>query len=80
MDIFGAIVTYVVIWVIVLFMILPIGVRQPEEQETGHMPGAPENPRLWLKFAATSAIAAVLWGLAYFAFQTGLIALPSVPN
>ena len=33
MDIVGGFVAYVVIWVVVLFLVLPFGVRQPEETE-----------------------------------------------
>jgi predicted secreted protein len=75
MDTVGGIVAYVVIWVVVLFMVLPFGVRQPDETEPGHMPGAPDNPRIGLKFAVTSAIAAAVWGGLYFAVQNGWIGL-----
>lgn len=78
MDVIGGIVAYVVIWVVVLFMVLPFGVRQPDVTESGHMPGAPENPRIGLKFAITSAIAAVLWLILHFAVVYGVIGLPTV--
>ena len=77
MDIVGGIVAYVVICVVVLFMVLPFGVRQPEETEAGHMPGAPDNPRIGLKIAVTSGIAAVIWIILYFAVEYGLIGLPA---
>lgn len=76
MDMVGGIVAYVVIWVIVLFMVLPFGLRQPDEVEPGHMPGAPENPRIGLKFAVTTAIAAVIWLALHLAVSYGLIGLP----
>lgn len=76
MDIIGGIVAYVVIWTVVLFMVLPFGVRQPDEQESGHMPGAPENPRIGLKFLVTTGIAAVIWLVLDFAIIYGLIGLP----
>ena len=76
MDIVGGIVAYVIVWVVVLFMVLPIGVRQPAETEEGHMPGAPENPRIGLKFAATSAIAGAVWIALYFALEYDVISLP----
>jgi predicted secreted protein len=65
-----------VIWVVVLFMVLPFGVRQPEETGAGHMPGAPENPHIGLKFAVTSGITAVIWIVLYFAVDFGWISLP----
>lgn len=76
MEIFGGIVAYIVIWVIVFFMVLPFGVRQPDELEPGHMPGAPENPRIGLKFLVTSGVAAVVWLLLDIAIIYGLIGLP----
>jgi predicted secreted protein len=76
MDLVGGIVAYVVIWTIVLFMVLPFGVRQPDETETGHMPGAPENPRIGLKFLVTTGIAAVVWLILDVAIIYGLIGLP----
>lgn len=77
MGIFGGIVAYFLIWVIVLFMVLPIGVRQPDETESGHMPGAPENPRIFTKFLLTSGIAGILWLGLYFAIYFGVIELPA---
>jgi len=75
-DLVGGIVTYVVVWVVVLFMVLPFGVRQPDETEQGHMPGAPENPRIGLKFAVTSGITAVIWIVLYFVVDAGWLSLP----
>ena len=76
MDAVGGVVAYVIIWVVVLFMVLPFGVRQPDETEPGHMPGAPENPRIGLKLAVTSGIAAVIWIVLYVAVDYGWISLP----
>ncbi len=55
------IMVYVVIWCVVLFTVLPWGVRPVENPEPGHMSGAPENPRLLLKFAVTTVIAVIIW-------------------
>lgn len=68
-----AIVVYVIIWWLVLFTVLPWGVKRPEEPEPGHEPGAPVNPRMWLKVAITTAIASVLFGLVYWAIAADLI-------
>lgn len=76
MDLVGGIVAYLIIWVVVLFVVLPFGVRQPNEPEEGHMPGAPENPRIGLKFAVTTGITAVLWGILEIVVLNGWIALP----
>lgn len=56
---------YVLIWFVVLFAVLPWGVRQPTNPEPGHDRGAPINPHLKLKALATTVVALVIWG-AYF--------------
>ncbi len=64
MNWFTGIASYVVIWWLVIFTILPWGVR-PAEDEMGQRAGAPSNPRLGLKAAVTTGVAAVLWGILY---------------
>lgn len=76
MDFIGGLVAFVIIWVVVLFVVLPFGVRQPDETEEGHMPGAPDNPRIGFKFGVTTAITAVLWAILYVAVANGWISLP----
>lgn len=53
--------TYVVIWWLALFAVLPWGIRPAEEGDIGHDAGAPRNPRLWKKAAITSVVAAIVW-------------------
>jgi predicted secreted protein len=55
------IVAYVVIWWVVIFAVLPFGIRPTEEGDIGHAAGAPANPRLWFKAGVTTVVAAVLW-------------------
>jgi predicted secreted protein len=54
-------VAYVVIWWVVIFAVLPFGIRPTEEGDIGHAAGAPANPRLWFKAGVTTLVAAVLW-------------------
>jgi predicted secreted protein len=61
---FTGIASFVVIWWVVIFAILPWGVR-PTEDEMGRSAGAPANPRLGLKTMITTGVAAVLWGILY---------------
>jgi len=56
---------YIVVWWMVLFMVLPFGVQRVENPEAGHDRGAPEKPRLVIKAAVTSAIAAVVTGVVW---------------
>lgn len=61
MDWFAGIVVYLITWWVVLFAVLPWGVRVPEKPEVGHAPSAPVNPQLGRKVLATTLISAVIW-------------------
>ena len=52
---------FVIIWWIVLFTILPIGVKSPKKIEKGHASGAPENPLILKKFVLTTIISYFIW-------------------
>jgi predicted secreted protein len=65
--------TYVIIWWIVIFAVLPFGVRPSPEDDPGHAAGAPANPRLPLKAAVTTVVAAIIWLLVYWAVDAGLV-------
>ncbi len=57
---------YFTMWWIVLFAVLPFGVRSQHEAADyagGTDPGAPVAPRLLAKAIATTLISAVLFGL-----------------
>ena len=66
---------FLVVWWLVLFMVLPFGVRRTEEHERNELddPGAPAAPRILIKFLATTVIAGILWGIFYWVWQSGLI-------
>ena len=56
---------YLTIWWIVLFAVLPLGVRSSEDEELpeGADRGAPASPDLLKKAAITTAVSAVLFGM-----------------
>ncbi|MBL8708684.1 MAG: DUF1467 family protein [Rhodospirillaceae bacterium] len=60
---------FLIIWWLVLFAVLPWGVRRQESDEVGHDPGAPANPMLLKKAVITTAIALALWGAFFLATQ-----------
>ena len=71
MSLFSALAIYFIIWWLVLFIVLPFGVRS--QQEAGDVTlgtdhGAPDRPQLARKFAITTAIAAVVFAAVYIAF------------
>ncbi|MCW2247571.1 putative secreted protein [Azospirillum fermentarium] len=63
MGLVSGIAVYVVVWWVVLFAVLPWGVRAEEAPEPGTDRGAPRRPHILLKFAVTTVIAAVVWGI-----------------
>lgn len=67
---FTGVMVYIVVWWVVLFAVLPWGVRVPEQQEAGHASSAPANPRLWLKGAITTVVAAVIWVGIYYVVES----------
>lgn len=73
MTLFTGLLVFIVIWWLVLFTVLPWGIRREEAPEEGHEPGAPSNPRLWLKAGITTLIAGILWGGVYFAVSSDWI-------
>jgi predicted secreted protein len=73
MSWFQGVVAYVIIWWMVLFAVLPLGVRPLEKGDIGHAAGAPANPRLWFKAGLATLVAAVLWLGFYFLATSGLI-------
>ena len=56
---------YVMIWVVLLFMVLPWGIHIPKTVAKGHATSAPENPYIGLKLLITSVASALLWVVAY---------------
>lgn len=75
MDLFGGIVVYIIVWWLVLFTVLPWGVRPPAEPGKGHATSAPARPRLLLKFAITTVIAAGLWFVVDYVISSGILVL-----
>ena len=63
---FTGLVVYLIIWWVVIFAVLPWGVKVPDNPEPGHATSAPDKPMLWRKVAITSVISALLWLVAYY--------------
>jgi predicted secreted protein len=58
---FIGIAAFIVIWWVVIFAVLPWGIRPAGESGKGYDAGAPANPRIVLKVLITTAIAVVIW-------------------
>ena len=77
MNWFTGIATYIVLWWITIFAVLPWGVKPAEEGDLGHAAGAPSNPRIWLKVGMTTIVAGILWLFVYWFVNSGLISMRS---
>lgn len=78
MSVTTAIAIYFLIWWIVLFAVLPWGVRSQEEQgeiSSGTDPGAPALPRLLLKLLWTTVTATVIFAACYVVYVNRLVTL-----
>jgi len=73
MSWFTGILVFVMIWWVVLFMVLPWGVRVPDDPEPGHATSAPSNPMIGRKALITTAISAVIWVVIYLVIDSNLI-------
>ena len=77
-----AIALYVVIWWIVLFAMLPIGVRtqyDDGEVSPGTAESAPQRPQLLAKMLATTVIAGVVFAALYAIIVHRVITLDDIP-
>ena len=66
MNIITGFVVFSITWFVVLFMVLPWGVRtQGEEGEVvpGTVESAPVNPAIWRKLLATTVVTAIIFAI-----------------
>ncbi len=73
MNIASGIVVFVIVWALVLFTVLPLGVEPQKTMLPGTDPGAPENPHMWKKVGLTTAITIVIWLIFYAVATSNLI-------
>ena len=75
MTIFQMIIAYSVAWWLVLFMVLPFGIKMAEVPEKGHVPSAPKHLNLKKKAKITS-ILAIIPVLAFkYLYEAGIVGL-----
>ena len=79
MGITGSIIVYVLIWWMVFFSVLPIGIQSNKEkfQEKieGIDPGAPNNPNIAKKFLFTTIITSIIFIVIYYLVEINLLNL-----
>ena len=83
MSLAFALAIYFIIWWIVLFAMLPIGVRTVEEageeREPGFAESAPHRPRLLPKMLATTVVTAIVFAGVYAIIVHHVIRLDDIP-
>ena len=78
MSLATAIAIYFIIWWVVLFTVLPWGVRSQEEGGdvvSGSVPGAPVIPRLWWKLVWTTVVSGVVFAVCAVVYIYRLVTL-----
>ena len=65
MSIAGSIIIYVIIWWIIFFSALPIGIKHDDKRFNDNLegvdPGAPKNPNILKKFLYTTLITTLIF-------------------
>ena len=79
MGITGSIIVYVLIWWIIFFSVLPVGIQSNkekfEEKIDGIDPGAPINPKIGKKFLITTLITSIIFIVIYYLVEFNLLNL-----
>ena len=79
MGITGSIIVYVLIWWIIFFSILPVGIQSNKEKFKENIegidPGAPKNPRIAKKFLITTIITSIIFIVIYYLVEFDLLNL-----
>ena len=79
MGITGSIIIYVLIWWIIFFSVLPVGIQSKKvkfkERVDGIDPGAPNNPKIAKKFLITTIITSIIFIVIYYLVKFNILNL-----
>jgi predicted secreted protein len=78
MPLTTAVAVFFLIWWVVLFAVLPWGIRSQHESGDiipGTDPGAPAIPRLFLKLVWTTGVSAIVFAACYLVYVYHLVTL-----
>ena len=64
---------YFLIWWVMLFTVLPLGIKRHEEHGKGFDAGAPANPQLGKKIILNTALSAVILAIIEGLVKTGVL-------
>jgi len=75
----GSIIVYVLIWWMIFFSVLPVGIQSKKEKFKEHIggidPGAPNNPKIGKKFLITTIITSIIFIVIYYLVKFNLLNL-----
>jgi predicted secreted protein len=84
MSFISMLAVYFIIWWVVLFAVLPFGVKSVSEgahgADDGHDPGAPIHPQMVRKALITTLIAGIIFALFYVGVTTGVLSLENLAS
>ena len=70
MGITGSVIVYVLIWWIIFFSVLPMGIQSNKEKSKKNLVGvdlgAPNNPKMGKKFLITTIITSIIFIVIYY--------------
>ena len=79
MGITGSIIVYVMIWWVIFFSVLPVGIQSNKElfkeKIEGEDQGAPKNPKIAIKFLITTLITTIIFLVIYYLVEFDLLNL-----
>lgn len=78
MSALGLVVVFSIVWWLLFFMLLPVGVEPARDRVPGQDPGAPARPLLLRKVLLATAAAALVTGLVHVAALAGWVSLWSL--
>jgi predicted secreted protein len=75
----GSIIVYVLIWWMIFFSVLPVGIQSKKEKFKEHIDGvdlgAPNNPKMGKKFLITTIITSIIFIVIYYLVKFNLLNL-----
>lgn len=83
MSLISGLVLYAVFWFMILFMMLPLFVRNQEEAgevEPGTSAGAPDNPMIRKKLLWTTIAAALVWLVVFLVITSEIISVADIAS
>ena len=80
MSLLTLIFTYIIVWWVVIFMVLPWGNKQPKFPEKGMAYGAPHNPNIKKKMIATTIISFLILGMIYALIEMNIVDIRGAAN